>query len=222
MFAHSSSHPDFADKIRVHCAIAPIAAIGNSTSEICKLGADTHLLDLLSAVGIHDFLPHGFENTLCSHFCEILDLVCRSAMWLIVDEDVNEDNCDRMPILMGHFPAGASVKDMKHYGQMINFKAPQRLQKYDYGSATDNKNAYGQDTPPIYDLTKIKTKTALFGGKYDRFGDTKDVPWLTTQIPQEYIVWYKDDYDDGHATFIWGKEKYIAYFNDVIKVIQDN
>lgn len=222
MFAHSSSHPDISDKVRVHIAIAPIAAIGNSTSEICRLGADSHLLDLMEVVGIHDFLPYGFENTVLSQFCNILDLVCSSVLWLIADEDVNEDNCDRMPVLMGHFPAGASVKDMKHFAQMITYKS-QRLQKFDYGSDSKNHQEYGQDTPPIYDMTKIKTKTALFGGKNDRFGDPKDVPWITTQIPTEHIVWYKDDYDCGHGTFIWGKKEYVEpYFNDVIKVIQNN
>ena len=176
----------------------------------------------MSAAGIHDFLPFGFVNTVEYHFCSILNLVCKEVVYLVADEDVNEDNCDRLPVILGHFPAGTSVKDMKHFAQMITMKGEPRLQMYDYGSATDNKNAYGQDTPPLYDLTKIKTKTALFGGKNDRFADPEDVPWIPTQIPKEYVVWYKDDYNDGHGTFIWGKKEYLAYFNDVIKVIQDN
>ena len=207
----------------MHIAIAPITAIGNSTSNIARLGADLDLLQLMSDVGINDFLGFGYENTLLYHFCNVLGLVCNSVLYLIADEDVNEDNCDRLPVILGHFPAGTSVKDMKHFAQMITYKAPQRFQMYDYGSASKNKDAYGQDTPPLYDLTKIKTKTALFGGKNDRFADPEDVPWITTQIPSEYIVWYKDDYNDGHGTFIWGKKEYVQpYFSDVMKVIQDN
>ena len=52
---------------------------------------------------------------------------------------------------MGHFPAGASVKSIDHYSQLITSK---HLQEFDYGKKK-NIEHYGQEKPPLVDLTKI-------------------------------------------------------------------
>lgn len=66
--------------------------------------------------GIDEFLPAKYEDTLLGHFCNILDLVCKAGVYLVADEDINEDNCDRLPVILSHFPSGTSTMDMEHWG----------------------------------------------------------------------------------------------------------
>jgi len=49
------------------------------------------------------------------------------------------------------------------------FMANSRFQDYDYGSPQNNQAKYGQDSPPLIDLSKlVATPISLFVGKDDR------------------------------------------------------
>lgn len=60
----------------------------------------------------------------------------------------------------------------------------------------------------------------MFGGVYDRLADPKDVEWLLTQLPEDSLVWYDDQYPCGHLTWMWGKQ--VDYFKDLLRVLKDN
>ncbi|KAK8778014.1 hypothetical protein V5799_020643, partial [Amblyomma americanum] len=49
-------------------------------------------------------------------------------------------NQTRIPLYLCHFPAGTSMKNVIHYGQLVKSKRPQ---KFDYG-ASENYEVYGQ------------------------------------------------------------------------------
>jgi len=53
-------------------------------------------------------------------------------MTQIMDGDPSLDNYERYDVLVGHFPAGASVMNMAHWKQMLDTG---KFQAYDYGSA---------------------------------------------------------------------------------------
>lgn len=76
---------------------------------------------------------------------------------------------------MGHFPAGASTQSLLHYAQIIKNK---EFQLYDWGEARNNEK-YGQPTPPIIDLQKIKDTApiAMFVGTADDLGNPTDDQW---------------------------------------------
>lgn len=79
---------------------------------------------------------------------------------------------------------------------------------------------YGQETPPLYDLSNIKVKVALFTGKYDKLADSQDVAWLEDEsqsgLKASQVV-FKNEYPNDHVTFVMYKDP--AYFQDVLKVI---
>lgn len=52
---------------------------------------------------------------------------------------------------------------------------------YDYGE-WGNFDKYGQDTPPIVDISKIRVPSAMFGGSVDDLGDPADVAWAASQF----------------------------------------
>jgi len=51
--------------------------------------------------------------------CTFADVICKDALGIIADADPEYDNYERMPIIIGHFPAGTSTLDMLHFVQMV-------------------------------------------------------------------------------------------------------
>lgn len=96
------------------------------------------------------------------------------------------DNPEKAKVFEGHFPHGSSVRALAHYAQIHNGK---KFVKYNYGSAKKNREAYGQDEPPLIDLQKIKeVPIAMFVGEQDNIVSVKDNRWLKTQL--ESMVHY--------------------------------
>lgn len=84
------------------------------------------------------------------------------------------DNGARHAEKLAHYPEGTGWKNLVHYAQIINSG---RFQRFDYG-VKENLKRYGSKTPPEYDLSKIKVKTALYSGDVDKLADPQDVQWL--------------------------------------------
>ncbi|RWS09706.1 feline leukemia virus subgroup C receptor-related protein 2-like protein, partial [Dinothrombium tinctorium] len=73
---------------------------------------------------------------------------------------------------------GTSSWNLVHYGQGIQSKM---FRKFDYGSK--NKEKYGQETPPPYDLKNIKSKyIAILHSRNDWLATPKDVNFLRKEI----------------------------------------
>jgi len=71
---------------------------------------------------------------------------------------------------MGHFPAGTSTKNLIHFQQFVQ---KEEFKNFDYGDK-QNLKIYGQKSPPLYDLSKIKIPVHLYVGKYDKLADVED------------------------------------------------
>lgn len=113
-------------------------------------------------------------------------------------------------------PAGYSMQCIEHYGQLIDQnKINPAFKKYDYGSYQLNKKHYGQDFPPLYDLSNITNDVFLYFGQLDRLADSTDVkriaPLLKNAkvVQQELMYW-------GHNAFINAK-KLDEFYGQVIQ-----
>lgn len=89
------------------------------------------------------------------------------------------------------------------------------MQKYDYGE-TENQQRYGQATPPIYDLTKIRGPLALFFGLEDRLANPIDGKWLVGQLNSDSIVYLNQTLPIGHEGFLWGEN--MDYYSKVVEI----
>jgi pimeloyl-ACP methyl ester carboxylesterase len=215
MFAHLSEDVAFADKLYVAIMFNPVASVIHQSSEILGLGSKPGFAELATLFGISEILPASDNNSM-AYICTYFDYLCKGGLYLLADEDLNVDHYKRLDVVMNHYPAGTSLKDVIHWAQMVNLKQ-EALQKYNYGPEANFK-AYGQLTPPQYDLTLIRAKVALFAGTADRLADDTDVAWLLTQLPVESVVYAKEFQDFGHASFMWGDD--FSYFETLLEVIQ--
>jgi hypothetical protein len=82
-------------------------------------------------------------------------------------------------------PAGTSIQNMLHWEQGV---LNPTFQKYDYGSEELNIQHYGTSVPPMYDLSKLAVKTALFWGGHDYLADPTDVQKIIAEMPAELLV----------------------------------
>ena len=104
--------------------------------------------------------------------------------------------------------------NMAHWKQLFDHG---NFQAYDYGSAKLNQQHYGQNTPPLFDLTKIRVPIHLFAGASDLLADPTDVDFLWKTLNSNAQGFYKI-YNSGHLTFILGIDTN-PWMNDLFKML---
>lgn len=91
-----------------------------------------------------------------------------------------------------------------------------------FKQSTQNKynrsSSLVQNTPPLYDLTKIKTPISLYWGGEDYLADPDDVEELTPKLRNLVNNVYFDTYN--HMDFVWGlraaNEIYLPIRDDIL------
>lgn len=71
-----------------------------------------------------------------------------------------------VPEILGHLPAGTSVRTIVHYAQGV---LSETFRKYDFG-IEKNMEVYGQPIPPEYDFSKMTAPVALYWAQNDWLG----------------------------------------------------
>lgn len=79
---------------------------------------------VLKLVGEFEFLPNHeiitkFGNLVCGNKFRTQPL-CSNFIFLVAGFNEEQLEPDIIPVVMGHIPAGASTKQLIHYGQEIN------------------------------------------------------------------------------------------------------
>ena len=216
MFAHLSDEQSFGEKLSLAVMLAPVGSVKHQTSRLLRGLAHTKFLAIMKYFGLYEQMAAS-QSTFMYYVCKYVGWVCRGGLYLISDEDPDFDNSAQLPVILSHFPAGTSLKDLKHWAQMTLAKQAV-VQRYDYSTPQMNYEYYGSTTPPLFNLSNIKAPIGLFGGFADRLADPVDVTWLSHQIPASSIVWNRTDYPCGHVTFLWGAN--MTFFQDVLALIK--
>lgn len=214
-----SQDPDFGKNIKKIYAMAPVGTLTTFKGP-AKLMAEFSgaIQKILSVFGIDDLFPTSkIQVDLARYLCGsvITEMFCSNLLMALTGPESKQMNDTRLPVYLSHTPAGTSIRTVLHYAQVHNAK---QFQMYDYGSKTQNQQAYGQPTPPVYDVDKIRTTPiALYWGGQDWLADPDDVegliPKLRTLFGNVYLPHF------NHMDFIWGlraaPEIYIPIHKDI-------
>lgn len=124
-------------------------------------------------------LSSNFKE-LNSLLCHYVPSTCVDGIYLIADALPESDNTDRIPVFLGHFPKGASLKDFLHFTQLMNSK---KFQQYDYGTK-ENLKRYKSVSPPSYPMHEIETNVTLnfYTGLADKLADIVDVAHMLSEL----------------------------------------
>ncbi|KAF2901553.1 hypothetical protein ILUMI_04631 [Ignelater luminosus] len=172
-----SEKPEYNEKIVVHISLAPIAYMNHMTSPLLQIVATggRGLQLLVDAAGVGEFMPNtGFlgkvGNVLCSEDA-VTQILCTNSMFALCGFNQRQMNATLLPIIMGHSPAGSSVKQVMHYIQEIQSG---KFRQWDYG-LIGNKKHYDNTAPPRYLLYKVTAPVYLFYSRNDWVSAERDV-----------------------------------------------
>jgi len=117
MFAAlSQNNPKIENHLKHFIALGPVAWVRNIGATILKIAAETHLISVLELFKINEFLPWNLdEGEFLSIACDLLGVICKDALKSLMDADPDIDNLERLDILVGHFPAGTSTRNLDHW-----------------------------------------------------------------------------------------------------------
>ncbi|KAG6444048.1 lipase 3 [Manduca sexta] len=180
----TSSRPEYNDKISAMHALAPVAYIPNIKSPLIKaIGPFTNSLEVIfKLIGADEFLPNGKMNELAGQkMCieeALTQVLCTNLLFLICGYNIDQLNKTMLPVVMGHTPAGASTRQMIHFGQSYNSG---EFRHFDHGWLK-NKLIYGSFKPPAYNLNAIRTPIFLHYADNDWLSTPKDVDRLSKDI----------------------------------------
>lgn len=104
-----------------------------------------------------------------------------------------------LPVILGHLPAGSSVKQIKHYLQLHESN---RFCQYDFGK--DNQRIYGRSTPPDYALQLITAPVGLYYGQNDFLAAVEDVHRLAKRLPNVVVNHMYSNKKYNHIDMVWG------------------
>jgi lysosomal acid lipase/cholesteryl ester hydrolase len=218
-FAQFSQDREFAKKIKKFYALAPVMKVANLQGAMSVVAMFTGTIDnTLYYTGMEEFFPpmwltKQFGQYVCGSMKLVGDMVCGNALMMIAGPSSNQLNATRLPVYLAHTPAGTSRRTFVHFGQMANSG---RMCQYDFGSSK-NKERYGQEIPPEYDVSQMETPVGLYWGSTDWLADDKDVRNMSPKLKNVFTREYLDDFN--HMDFLWGlraaKEVYIPIQNDI-------
>lgn len=120
-----------------------------------------------------------------------------------------------LPVILGHAPAGASTRQMQHYGQL---KRSGKFVQYDYGWLK-NYWYYHSFSPPAYKLKNVRCKVVLHYSENDWLATPEDVEELQQRLPNvvgKIVVEYPEF---NHVDFVWGINARELLYRRVLKLM---
>jgi len=202
-FAKLSEDQVFAKKIKQFYALGPVHTLKHVKGVLMVIAPFTRSIQhFFGWIGLDEFLPSSWlTEMVAKYFCgnPITDLICTNFLFMVAGPNTHQLNSTRMPVYVAHSPAGTSVQNIAHFGQMVNSG---KFEMFDFGKADNKKHYNGSPTPPLYDITKIETPVGLYWGAEDWLADPTDVenalPLIRNLISNVYLP------DFNHLDFIWG------------------
>ena len=116
-------------------------------------------------------------------------------------------------------PGGTSLQNMKHWIQIYKAK---RVQKYDYGNAIENLAHYGQITPPVYDLKKMKgysIPSIMTISDADPFANPQDTLDFIDNIENKNVVNFLSLTNYNHIDYFWADSAITEIFPKVLNFL---
>ncbi|XP_042909902.1 gastric triacylglycerol lipase-like [Parasteatoda tepidariorum] len=220
-FALLSEKPIYNEKINLFVALAPEVEVSHGKGVLSLKVAkyNEYMEGLFKMFGINEVFPNGpVMKSVTNLFCNsnVFNL-CENFVFTLSGIDREQFNKTRLPVYMAHYPNGASTKNFLHYFQMA---VSQKFRKYDH--KRENRKHYKQDTPPEYDVSKIKTPTAIFWGMNDALLDPEDISILEKKLKSSLIYSYCIPWKDfNHIDFLIAKDARELVYDHILNLLRN-
>ncbi|CAH4028684.1 unnamed protein product [Pieris brassicae] len=200
-----------------------LAYLGHTKHNLLRVIApySANFAALARLIGLGEFLPNrAIWTWVGQNICKDkapLQVVCKNIFFFIGGHNEDQFNATLLPIKFGHFPAGASVRQLSHYGQSISTSM---FRRYDYGWA-QNLLRYGTPEPPHYNLSNIDCPVHLHYSESDPLADVIDVNKLFNELGGTPIRIRVPDKKFSHIDFVWGIDAKALVYDNVIEIMKN-
>lgn len=172
---------------------------------------------VLADAGIGPFIPNEVTASLLSgcklpaetQWCyDLFNFMFYGPSWFMSSYDMQR--------VAATWPSTASVRNLVHWSQM--WHARRGLQMFDYGQTCPgtsssgpkpylescNAAKYGQDSPPLYDISRVTTKAAVLEAETDMMATKEDVAQLMATWKAD-VRHHKVIPRGSHMDFVWAR-----------------
>ncbi|CAG9313646.1 unnamed protein product [Blepharisma stoltei] len=214
MIAYLALNSDFSEDISVVISIAGNGPQVNLRSYMVKLALSNFFLDFADWIGIKVVM-----DSPSYWVAKLIQVFPMGAYYLsrdIYDYTIHKDKPEGIAYYALKFQGGVGINSLRYCKSLIESHG--LIQLYDHGPIK-NMELYGSIEPPIADYSKVKSKIAIIGGKYDKLIHPDDTFSLYKSLPKEIVIHYKI-YEHDHGTFLLSKN--MDYLEDVIRILNSN
>ncbi|XP_055678137.1 lipase 3-like [Lutzomyia longipalpis] len=176
LFVMLSLRPEYNRVLLTAHALSPVAFMSHAQSPLVRLvGQFGDLITWSSYIlGMREFM---YDSTMlrlagsiaCTNTVTIRE-VCANIVFLIAGYNSPQLDRDSLPVMLQHFPAGASMLQLIHYIQLFKCNC---FRQFNYG-LMGNMMKYKTPEPPEYPLERITARIYLYYGDNDWLAATKD------------------------------------------------
>ncbi|XP_055838134.1 lipase 1-like [Episyrphus balteatus] len=209
-FVMCSMRPEYNKKIISMHALAPAAYLSDTEDHPYIKAIDLYFKSVVGS-SIRELFTGEFRF-ICSVTKETRR-TCIEAIFTIAGRDEDEFNEKMFPVVLGHYPAGASAKQIKHFVQIIKTS---RFAPYSY-SVSKNLALYKEHLPPKYDLSKVTVPVYLYYSLNDLLVQPSNVEELFKDLGKpvsKYLVPHKEF---NHMDFLWASNVRKLLYDEVIR-----
>ena len=217
------NNPEFMEKnIAKFIALGTVPNVNNAPHFLIKLFDKSKILNLIP---VKNFLTLPKEVgqvfvPLCTSKAKVL---CNSILSLAFSgtHETGRIDYDRLgKNIYLYEPGGTSLQNMKHWIQIYKAK---RAQKYDYG-LVENLKHYGQTTPPVYDLKKMKgysIPSLMTISDADPFANPQDTLDFVDNIENKNVVNILSLTNYNHIDYFWADSAVQEIFPKVMNFLDE-
>jgi pimeloyl-ACP methyl ester carboxylesterase len=217
------NNPEFMEKnIAKFIALGTVPNVNNAPHFLIKLFDKSKILNLIP---VKNFLTLPKEVgqvfvPLCTSKAKFL---CNSILSLAFSgtHETGRIDYDRLgKNIFLYEPGGTSLQNMKHWIQIYKAK---RAQKYDYG-LVENLKHYGQTTPPVYDLKKMKgysIPSLMTISDADPFANPQDTLDFVDNIENKKVVNILSLTNYNHIDYFWADSAVQEIFPKVMNFLDE-
>ncbi|KAJ6255354.1 lipase [Anaeramoeba flamelloides] len=225
-FAALASNPDYASKINFFAALAPAVFLKHTNSSLIRLVEEfvdnNNIFDLFDLFHTYNLdINNPVLKIVMSYLCKLLPTACDSIFWMVAGYDPKHLNITRNPVYVAHLDS-LPLRDMKMLDQWTHTG---RFQMFDFGNDQDNYIHYGQNTPPLYQLSNIipgkAPKMMIFYGGNDLLADPYDVEHYLLPRLNPDLFWEKPIFisDYSHADFLWAQNAKDLIYKKIVNAL---
>ncbi|CAG4936635.1 unnamed protein product [Colias eurytheme] len=221
-FTMGSLRPEYNSKIISMHAMAPVAYLAHNKQKLFHVLAKhgNTLETIMGLLGLKELLPNNVLMTILGFaFCSDdspFQPLCSALIFAIAGYNPAQHNATMLPAKIGHVPAGASLRQLVHYGQGITDKD---FRRYDHG-ALRNLLEYGTLAPPKYRLSQVTAPVYLHYSVNDPLAEIEDVQRLHRELGGPAKMLQVPDPTFTHLDFMWGIDAKTLVFDRVIEIMR--